>query len=159
MVVEMIDINAEIISFKSMGNINLGADISAMLPDIYINNIVKESEYFLPDGERRLAYNIDNILTVATLSNYEIISIGCNEIYNGLYKNKLFAGIEMQRVIELTSSQRILNGMLIVDGDYGIAFILPSPYDEIADYIEHIPLDLKLNEIYVSDYSFWIPNK
>ena len=155
----MIDINAEIISFKSMGNINLGADISAMLPDIYINNTVKESEYFLPDGERMLAYNIDNILTVATLSNYEIISIGCNEKYKGLYKNKLFAGIEMQRVIELTSNQRILNGMLIVDGDYGIAFILPSPYDEIADYIEHIPLDLKLNEIYVSDYSFWSPNK
>lgn len=151
----MIDINADIISYKSIGNILAGEDISNYISELYEKHGVSESDYYLPNGERRLAYYVDNTITIAALLNGEIISVGTNENYKGKYINKLHPGISMEDLIKLTSSQRILNGTIIVNEDYGISFILPSPYDEIADYIEHIPLDLKLNEIYVSDCSFW----
>ncbi|HGB5613260.1 TPA: hypothetical protein ACIVSE_004570, partial [Salmonella enterica subsp. enterica serovar Javiana] len=60
---------------------------------------------------------------------------------------------------KLTYRQRIFNGSIIIDEDFGFLFILPSPFDEIADSIDSIPSDLKLNEIYIGDYSFWDPCK
>ena len=150
----MIDYKADIISYKSIGNILIADNVFLHLPDLYKNHIVRESTYHLPNGEERLAYYVDEILTISTLLNGEIISLGCNEKYQGKYKNKLYAGITMQMLINLTSSQRILNGEIIIDEDYGLSFVLPSPYDEIADYIDHIPLDLRLNKIYVSNNSY-----
>lgn len=137
-----------------MGNIQIGDNVKNYTNDFNFDHNIVEFSYFLPDGEERLAYNVDDVLTIATLLNGEIISLGCNEKYKGKYKNKLYAGITMGELISLTGTQRILNGTLIVDDDYGISFILPSPYDEIADYVKDIPLDLRLNEIYVSDNSF-----
>jgi len=60
------------------------------------------------------------------------------------------------QIKKLTARQRIFNGSLIIDEDFGFSYVLPSPYDEIADSIEDIPPDLKLNEIYISDFSSWI---
>jgi len=57
----------------------------------------------------------------------------------------------------LTSRQRIFNGSLIIDDDFGFSFVIPSPYDEIADVIDHMPPDLILNEMYVADFSSWNP--
>ncbi|WP_202115491.1 hypothetical protein [Gilliamella sp. Pas-s25] len=71
------------------------------------------------------------------------------------YQNELYAGITMEELCYLTKFRHLLLGMLIVDDDYGLSFTLPSPYDEIADNLEDIPYDLKLNEIYVTDYSQW----
>ncbi|AUT92177.1 TPA: hypothetical protein ACKRXW_003053 [Proteus mirabilis] len=156
---KMIDFNASIISYKSMGNIFVGENISLYISELYEHHDVSQSNYYLPNEDCRIAYYIDNILTIATLLDGTIISIGCNEKYKGKYKNKLYSGMLMGELIKLTRSQRILNGSIIIDEDYGISFILPSPYDEIADYIEHIPLDLRISEIYVSDYSFWASNK
>lgn len=60
------------------------------------------------------------------------------------------------QIKKLTARQRIFNGSLIIDEDFGFSYVLPSPYDEIADSIEDIPLDLQLDEIYISDFSSWI---
>jgi hypothetical protein len=156
----MIDFNADIISYKSIGNIELAHHVDYYLDEIYRNFVVKIKEYMtaFPFSEKMYGYSLNNgTLIFSTDSDGKIISVGCNENYKGKYKNKLYAGITMRELILLTNSQRILNGTLIVNEDYGMSFTLPSPYDEIADYIEHIPLDLKLNEIYISDESFWDP--
>lgn len=58
-------------------------------------------------------------------------------------------------IIKLTTSQKIYNGSIIINDDFGVSFILPSPYDEISDAINHIPSGLIINEIFVSDFSFW----
>jgi len=60
------------------------------------------------------------------------------------------------QIKKLTARQRIFNGSLIIDEDFGFSYVLPPPYDEIADSIEAIPLDLQLDEIYISDFSSWI---
>ncbi|WP_345830346.1 hypothetical protein AAGR22_03660 [Erwinia sp. HDF1-3R] len=61
----------------------------------------------------------------------------------------------MKEVIASNEKQRIFNGSVIIDDDFGFSLILPSPYDEIGDSIENIPSDLIFKEIYVSDFSSW----
>ena len=154
---KMIDIDAEIIPFESIANILLDSNVSLYLDDMYANFDVEFKEYSIPFGETNVAYILDDIIRVSATPEGKIIAIGCSEKYKGKYKGKLYPGMTMGELISLTESQRILNGTIIVDEDYGLSFTLPSPYDEIADYIKYIPHDLELNEIYVSDYSFWKP--
>ncbi|BFT81930.1 hypothetical protein [Enterobacter pseudoroggenkampii] len=59
----------------------------------------------------------------------------------------------------MTNKQRIFNGFIIINDDFGFSFELPALYDEIADSIAHVPLDLAFNEIRVADYSDWNPQK
>lgn len=155
----MIDINADIISNNSIGNINLGENVETYLNDMYSNHSVRFFEYLLPDDEKRMAYVIDETITIATLPNGLIISIGCNEKYKGYYMNSLHTGIKMSDIIKLTDNQRIFNGCIIVNDDFGFSIDLPVPYDEIADDIDHIPLDFILKEMRVADYYSWKPKK
>ncbi|MCA4825807.1 MAG: hypothetical protein KJJ56_20820, partial [Serratia rubidaea] len=148
----MIDINADIISNKSIGNVVLGENVDRYLNDMYSNHTVRFFDYFLPDDEKRMAYVVDEIITIATLSNGLIISVGCNEKYKGRYMNSLCTGMRMSDVIKLTNEQRIFNGCIIVNDDFGFSIELPTPYDEIADGIEQVPLDLVLKEMRVADY-------
>ncbi|AYH04273.1 hypothetical protein [Pectobacterium parmentieri] len=158
----MIDINASIVSYFSLGNIEIGRFVDFYYSEMYGNFDVSVKEYMIPfpSNEKMYGYSLNkDTLMFSTTDDGKIVSVGCNENYKGRYKDKLYPGISMEELFDLTKSRRILNGTLIVDEDYGLSFTLPSPYDEIADYIEHIPLNLKLNEIYVSDNSFWAPKK
>ncbi|PWD68133.1 hypothetical protein [Pectobacterium parmentieri] len=158
----MIDINASIVSYFSLGNIEIGRFVDFYYSEMYGDFDVSVKEYMIPfpSNEKMYGYSLNkDTLMFSTTDDGKIVSVGCNENYKGRYKDKLYPGMAMEELLDLTKSRRILNGTLIVDEDYGLSFTLPSPYDEIADYIEHIPLDLKLNEIYVSDNSFWAPKK
>ncbi len=59
-------------------------------------------------------------------------------------------------IAELSKRQRIFNGSLILEEDFGISYVIPSPFDEIADSIQDIPANLRLDEIYISDFSSWV---
>ena len=61
----------------------------------------------------------------------------------------------MRKLISITDKILIKNGSLVIDQDYGMIITLPSPYDEIADYLKDIPLNLILNEIYVGNFDSW----
>jgi len=155
----MIDFNANIISGKSIGNILLGENITSYIDDAYSSHKVSYFEYYLPSNEIRLAYIIDKTITIATLSDGVIMSIGCNENYKGTYHSLLHTGQSMREIIKLTNRQRIFNGSIIINDDFGFSFDLPAPYDEIADDVEHIPLDLILKEVRVANFSEWNPRK
>jgi hypothetical protein len=60
------------------------------------------------------------------------------------------------QIKKFTKRQRTFNGSIILDDDFGFSYVLPAPYDEIADSIENTPLDLILSEIYISDFSSWL---
>ena len=154
----MVNVNADIISYLSIGDIEIGKNIvnyDFYHDPVFINSFSSSN----PELTGRIVfyYDLDECMYVSTEEDGTIIALGCHENYKGKYNKKLYPGITMGELIKSTNSQRILNGTLVVDEDYGISFTLPSPYNEIADYIEHIPLDLKLNEIYVEDNSFWEP--
>ena len=153
---KMIDFSAAIESKHSVANILLGENISTYANTLYAKHQVEVKIYTLPNNETRTAYVVDKTITVSTLADGTIFSIGCNTRYKGLYKNSLSTGMSFAQIKKLTARQRIFNGSLIIDEDFGFSYVLPPPYDEIADSIEDIPPDLKLNEIYISDFSSWI---
>lgn len=153
---KMIDFRAEIKSKHSAANILLGENISTYANQLYEKHKVEVELYDLPDNETRTAYVVDNTITIATLPDGTIFSIGCNTHYKGLYRDALSTGMSFGQIKKLTTRQRIFNGSLILDEDFGFSYVLPSPYDEIADCIEDIPPDLILDEIYISDFSSWL---
>lgn len=155
----MIDINADVISNKSIGNILLGDNVERYFSGIYSSHSIRAFDYFLPDDEKRIAYVVDETITIATLPSGLIVSVGCNERYRGHYMNSLHTGMRMSDIIKSTDKQRIFNGCIIINDDFGFSIDLPEPYDEIADVIEHIPLDLILKEMRVADYYLWKPKK
>ncbi len=152
---KMIDFNAEIVSGISIGNVVINENISSYINEIYSGFSVEVKSYCLPDGEEKKSYKIDNTLTIATDKDGVIFSLGCNERYQGGYKGAIFTGMKVMDVIKLTKTQKLYNGSIIINDDFGISLILPPPYDEIADTIKHIPGDIEINEFFVSDFSFW----
>lgn len=152
----MIDFAAEIKSKHSIANILLQDNISSYLNELYENHNVDTKNYTPPDGETRTAYIIDSTLTLSTLPDGTILSIGCNARYKGLYQNTLSTGMPFDQIKKLTKRQRIFNGVIILNEDFGLCYVLPAPYDEIADSIENIPPTLTMDEIYVSDFSSWL---
>jgi hypothetical protein len=151
----IIDFNARIVSGASIGNIILNENISLYINEMYSRFSITVKKHFLPDGSERKSYTVDNTLSVITDKDGVILSLGCNAHYQGSYNGIIFPGMEITDIIKLTVSQKIYNGSIIIDDDFGVSFILPPPYDEIADAISHIPSGLTINEIFVSDFSFW----
>lgn len=151
----MIDFNARIVSGVSMGNVALNENISLYINEMHSRFSVKIKSRFLPDGSERNSYTVDNALTVVTDKDGVILSLGCNAHYQGGYNGIIFPGMKVIDIIKLTMSQKIYNGSIIINDDFGVSFILPPPYDEVADAISHIPGGLIINEIFVSDFSFW----
>ncbi|MFW9266871.1 hypothetical protein ACLK1G_06695 [Pseudomonas sp. NR3] len=152
----MIDFAADIKSKHSIANILLQDNISTYMNELYEHHQVEIKSYTLPDGETRTAYVIDSTLTLSTLPDGTIFSIGCNARYKGLYEHTLSTGMPFDQIKKLTERQRIFNGVIILNEDFGLCYVLPAPYDEIADSIENIPPTLTLDEIYVSDFSSWL---
>lgn len=153
----MINFNADIISRHSIGNVILNDNIEKYFSEMYSNFNVEKIEYRIPDGNKKIAYILSDVMKVVTTECGVIFSIGCNQGYKGFYNAFLHTGQTMRDIIKLTRRQRIFNGSIIVNDDFGISFILPHPYDEIADSISDIPHDLVFNEIYIADYSSWNP--
>jgi hypothetical protein len=151
------NINLEIVSGKSVAGIEIGENISKYLEDIYDGKYNVESiRYNNPNGVFH-SYNINmDLITINTLESGEIISITCNQEYSGKYRNQLHTGMSVENIIKNSNKQLILHGCLIVNNDFGFYFILPSPYDEIADNITQLPKDLVLNYIHVENIEWWI---
>lgn len=151
----MIDFNARIVSGVSIGNVVLNENISLYINEMQSRFSVKIKNHSLPDGSERKSYTVDNTLSVITDKDGVILSLGCNAHYQGGYNGIIFPGMEITDIIKLTISQKIYNGSIVINDDFGISFILPCPYDEIADAINDIPGGVIINEIFVSDFSFW----
>lgn len=151
----MIDFNAEIKSGHSLANILLNSNISTYIGELYEKYTVTTNSYRLPDDEIRTAYSVNHTITIATTQDGTIFSLGCNTGYKGAYHEVFTTGMPFREIIKHSKRQRIFNGSLILENDFGLSYVLPAPYDEIADSIKDIPPDLRLDEIYVSDFSLW----
>ncbi|WKC46782.1 hypothetical protein [Pseudomonas veronii] len=152
----MIDFNAEIKSGESLANIVLNSNVSIYLKELYEYHEVVVKNYTLPDSEIRTAYWVDSTITITTKADGAICSLGCNKNYKGAYRKTFRTGMFFYEIAELSKRQRIFNGSLILEEDFGISYVIPSPFDEIADSIQDIPANLRLDEIYISDFSSWV---
>ena len=138
----MIDINADIISYKSLGNIEIGHDVEFYADELYENFDVEERTWEKPCSSNEVGYELKYIyslnngtITISTNSNGRIEDLWCNQNYKGKYRNKykneLYAGITMGELLNLTKKQLIFWGELILDDDYGMAIALPDPRQNI----------------------------
>lgn len=149
-----VDFSADIVPGVGLANIRIGTAIERYLPDMYARCSVDVKTYSVPVS--RTVYGLDDVVRITVEKDGMISAIGCNEHYRGKVEGlNLFPGQRFRDICAVTSRQRIFNGSLIVNEEFGLSFVLPPPYDEIADTLKDIPGDLLLSEIYVADFSSW----
>ena len=155
----MIDFSADIISYKSLGNIEIGRNVNFYIDELYKKFDVDVKRYKVPSySEIQYGYYLNNSTIVFSTDIYgRIVAVGCNENYKGKYKKKLYTGITMRKLISITDKFLIKNGSLIVNEDFGMSITLPPPFDQRVESFKDIPLDLPLNEICVGNFA--IPSK
>ena len=151
-----INFEADIISNQAIGNIMLNDNINNYIQAFYDQGLTFTSEKFFTN-KSFVEYVINNgIIKVTTNEDGLILAINCNHEYKGIYNKSIGPGINMKTLLLLTDHQKIINECIIVNNDYGLYFIIPSPYDQIADNISQIPLDLRLNYIQVENIEWWV---
>ena len=139
----MIDFNEDIISYKSLVNIDIGRYVEFYADELYENFDVEERTWEKPCSSNEVGYELKYIyslnngtITICTNCNGRIEELWCNQNYKGKYRNKykneLYAGITMGELLNLTKKQLIF-------------------WDELDDYFKDLPSDLTLNEIYVGN--------
>jgi hypothetical protein len=150
------NINADIISGKSIADIEIGQSIDSYLPAIYKDNRKVELNVYDNPGIKLHSYRIDDgLITINADENGTILNLSCRYPYKGKYQGKLYPGMTIAQIIAATQKQLLIHGYLVVDGDFGFCFNLPHPYDDDHDYISQLPGDLILGEVYVKDREWW----
>lgn len=143
------DISAPIIAAHSLAGIVLGSDVELVLNDAYSSGLkVAFSIHDNPSIKLHSYKFEDGIITVNADENGTIVSISCRSPYSGLYQQKLKPSMSMAQIKAVTQKQLLTCGALVLDGEFGMFFTVPQPYDEY-DYSRTIPDDLVLDEIYV----------
>ena len=88
----MIDFSADIISYKSLGNIEIGRNVNFYIDELYKKFVVEVKRYKLPSySEIKYGYYLNNSTIVFSTDIYSrIVGIGCNENYKGKYKKNIY---------------------------------------------------------------------
>ena len=152
----MIDYKAKIISGKSLVGLEIDTNINKYLNELYSRNISVINKVYNEGKKNEIHhYIINDNVKVNTLSDGSVLNITCVNSLETKFNNDLYSGISVKELKKKTEKQSILHGSLFLNGDYGICYVLPSPYDEIGDSINHLPDSLVLNEICVGNFSWW----
>ena len=88
----MINFNAQIISYKSLGNIEIGRNVKFYIDELYKKFDVEVKRYKVPSySEIKYGYSLDNdTIKFSTSIDGRIVGIGCNENYKGKYKKNIY---------------------------------------------------------------------
>ncbi len=145
------DITAPILAAHSIGGIVLGSNIESVLAGFYEQQ--QEVELTLHNNPSVLlhSYKVDSgVVTINSNEQGVILSISCQPPYKGKYGDRLWPGMSIAQIKAVTQKQLLTCSALVLDGELGMFFSLPPPYDEY-DYIRELPDDLVLDTIYVMD--------
>jgi hypothetical protein len=151
-----IDYKANIISGKSLANIQIGNNIEEYLEYVYTYGINIEIKKYNENKRNEIhSYLINKNLLVNTFPNGNIINITSLNSYEGTLNKKIKSGMTFEQIKNSSKNQIVMNGCLFINNDYGFCYCLPSPYDEIADAIKQIPNGLILNKIMIDNLIWW----
>lgn len=134
-----------IIPGKSIGGISIGENVFDVQKRIHSHYDVK-----LSDGNS-MSIN-GNMITLYYGKNGIISEISCNSKFNGVYDNKLWAGMTVEDVIRNTSSQVAWSGFVQVDNINGIGLPLPNEYDDFEKITDFLDLDFVFEELWVYQF-------
>jgi hypothetical protein len=150
------NIHAEIISGKSIGDIEIGKSIDACLLSVYQENRKVELTVYDNPGIKLHSYSIDDgLIKINADENGTVLNVSCRSPYKGKYKGILHPGMSVAQIVAATQKQLLIHGFLVVDNVFGFCFDLPSPYDDDVDHVSELPRDLILEEVYVKDKEWW----
>jgi hypothetical protein len=143
------DITAPIIAGHSLGGIALGSNAEPVIAQAYAEGRRVELSIHNNPGIHLHSYQIDKgLVTVNANERGDIVSISCQQPYKGTYESKLWPGMSIAQIKSATQKQLLTSSALVLDGELGVFFALPAPYDEY-DYIRELPDELILEKIYV----------
>lgn len=149
------DITAPIIAGHSLAGITLGTSVEPVLAQAYQQGRKVDLQVFHYATIDLHSYKIDQgVVTVNADAAGTIVSLSCQQPYQGTYQNKLWPGMSITQIIAVSQKQMLLHGSLVVDAEFGVCFDVPYPYDEY-DYVHELPKDLVLDNLYVKNSNWW----
>lgn len=134
-----------IIPGKSIGGISIGENVFDVQKRIQSHYDVKMS------NENSISIN-DNMITLYYGKNGIISEISCSNKFDGVYDNKLWAGMTVADIIKNTSSQVVWSGFVQVDNINGIGLPLPNEYDDFEKITDFLDLDFVFEELWVYQF-------
>ena len=103
------NINAEIISGKSIGDIEIGRSIDLYLPSIYQENRKVELNVYDNPGTKLHSYKIDGgLITINADQDGIILNLSCRSPYKGKYKGVLYPSMSIAQIIAATQKQLLI---------------------------------------------------
>ena len=136
----MLDYKAKTVSGKSLAGIEIDSNINNYLNELYLKDISVVIKIYNESKKNEIHhYIINSNVKINTLGDGTILNITCINSLEAKFNNDLYSGISIKELKKKTEKQSILHGSLFLNGDYGICYVLPSPYDEIRDSINHLP--------------------
>lgn len=149
----MINYSADIIPGKSIADICIEDNLSDVLSRVYLKTKQLSINKF---SKEYTQYIVDNGIISFVINNHasRIINISCKKPYNGKYNHIFEPGLTVKEIIKYSTKQMLLHGFLIIDGIYGLGYNLTNYYED-CDYIDQLPKNLILEELYVMQNDWW----
>lgn len=153
----MIDLSLPIKPGVSCGGILIGDNIANYMSNLYQQFADVQVVEYKNTKHPVTSYIINKgVLRINTSEAGDILSIGCSKGYKGLCKGIYGPGITVEHLLKVSSQQNLLHGAIILDRDFGFYFPIPYPHDELADSIQDLPLQLRLDVLHVENVAWWI---
>lgn len=154
------DLNAEIISGKSLANISIGTSIDRLLSVLRNDKIPHVQSQFVSFNRRyELLTIFGGVVAVAADEARIIRRLSAGIGYIGRCKRGFHPGMTVKEVCDKSTKQLVVHGMIVMDGDFGIFFDVPEThqnqhYDDI-DSIKQLPREMVLSELHVMHPEWW----
>ena len=150
-----INFEAEILPGHSIGNICLGMHYEDVLAHLAEKDYSTSERDFANAGTKFFEITIDDGTLVAIANEQgSIVRLQCGTRYAGKLRSVFFAGMSVRNILKQSSKQLMLHGLLVLDGEYGAAYGVPSEFSEL-DYAKELPSELRLDEINVMSTDWW----
>lgn len=149
----MVNFNAEIHPYQSLGNIEIGKNISNY-ENFFLSNGYYPLEKKINERFSIKYYNFPDKLSVVYKDGV-VVGITAEKNYLGMYENKIYVGISFGELKKISKNMAIVNGGIIFENNYGMVLWLSSPYNELCDNINDLQDQAYIDSITVGNYDEW----
>lgn len=136
-------LNNLIVPGHSIGGICLGTTAGTFLDQL-------EPEDEITTENDTIAILNKGLITIYYTPQTELITaISCNQLFPGIYDNKLWPGMNVADVIRKSSRQTAWSGFVQIDGIEGIGLSMPEEQDDFEQLTDSLSPDFIFEELWV----------
>lgn len=146
------NLDADIVPGRSIGGLVLGQQALEPIERLQRHARVIARPALNPDYT---CYDIDEAMTIVVDNrDFLVANLAARSGYRGRLFGYIHAGMRVHELIAGASSVLLKaihphNEFVYLDRAESVGFLLPPQYDDVADRIEHLPVDLVLDALYV----------